>query len=255
MNSKPLLWMVARPTEKSNTVRLFSQVRCIVPLIIAAAFSVGSAQASLVLTGALSGSGAGIGGTNIILNVHANGTEDGCVAWNGTTSVIGPAACPVGSGIPGGDEATGTQTRTILETGIRQAEYLFLVMNPAESGGGSIQLDQMILTIYNANGTLSGFSTSLAAPVFINPSDPGGGSLGFGFKLDAADVATLNASGLLNCDACRFGLASSLSLTSGGQEVFSIVQIVPEPFTILTVAGGLAGLGLLRRYRRTKAKG
>jgi len=137
-----------------------------------------------------------------------------------------------------------------LETGITRAEYLFLIMNPAESGGGSIQVDKMILTIYNANGSLSGFSTSLAVPQFINPSDPGGGSLGFGFKLDAADITTLNNSGLLSCTACRFGLASSLSLTSGGQEVFSIVQIVPEPFTILTVAGGLVALGLLRRYRQ-----
>jgi hypothetical protein len=244
----------------ANTVRPFSQLhRGILPLLLLSAVSsVNSARASLVFQGAIAGTGGGVGTTNVVLDVQGppTGIESGCVAWSASGDVIGSAACPAGSGIAGGNEKTQTTTRTILETGVTGSQYLVVVMNPAEPSGNSIQVENLVLTIYDAAGGLLWTSGNLGAPVFFASSDPGAGSLGFGFALDATQAAA--SAGFINCPTCatnRFGLAASLTLATGSPEVFSIINITPEPVTLVTFAGGLAALALLRRYRRFHAKG
>src|SRR5690349_17112457 len=70
-------------------------------------------NASLVYGGLQTFGGAGLGTVPTILTFQASGTESGCVASMGGSDVIGSAACPVGSGITGGDEKKGaSQTQT-----------------------------------------------------------------------------------------------------------------------------------------------
>ena len=239
-------------------MRPFSRLhRGILPLLLLSAVSsVNSARASLVFAGAIAGSGGGVGTSNVVLDVQATAIESGCVSWNGSANVTGIGTCPAGSGIVGGNEKLQTTTRTVLETGVTSSSFLTVIMNPAEPSGDSIQVENLVLTIYNAAGTLLFTSGNLSAPVFFAASDPGAGSLGFGFTLDATQAAA--SAGFINCPTCatnRFGLAASLTLSAGSPEVFSIINITPEPVTLVTFAGGLAALALLRRYRRFHAKG
>ena len=256
-------WLVIRRAfgGEANTVRPFSQLhRGILPLLLLSAVSsVNSARASLVFQGALAGNGGGVGNANNILDVQGpnTGIESGCVSWNGSANVTGAGTCPAGSGIAGGDEKNPTTTRTILETGVTSSYTLVVVMNPSEPGQDSIQLENLVLTIYNAAGGLLWTSGNLTgAPIFFSSSDPGTGNFGFGFILDATQAAA--SAGFINCATCatnRFGLAASLTLATGSAEQFSIINITPEPVTLVTFAGGLAALALRRRYRRFHAKG
>jgi hypothetical protein len=242
-------------------VRPFSQLhRGILPLLLLSAVSsANSARASLVFQGPIAGSGGGVGSSNVILDVQNTPSESGCVSWSASGNVTGAGTCPAGSGIAGGDEKGQTTTRTVLETGVTGSQFLTVVMNPAEPGGigNSLQVENLVLTIYNAAGTLLWTSGNLTgAPIFFASTDPGAGSLGFGFTLDATQAAA--SAGFINCPTCatnRFGLAASLTLSAGSPEVFSIINVTPEPVTLVTFAGGLAALVLLRRYRRIHAKG
>lgn len=73
-------------------------------LLLAAFLPAATVDASLILTSPDETSGTGLGAVNTVLTVDATGSTDesGCVAYNGTMDVVGPAACP--AGIPGGDE-------------------------------------------------------------------------------------------------------------------------------------------------------
>ena len=218
------------------------------------------ASASLVFAGLVPGGGAGIGTSNVVLTVHGpNGAESGCVGWSSTGNVIGSAACPTANPtIPGGDEQTGssqTQTRSVTETGVTNAEYLFVIFNANEPSGDAITVENLVLTIYDAGGALLFTSGDLLnRPTVIDPSNQGQGNLGFGFAFDATQAAA--AQQYITCGGCgtnRFGLAALLSDNQGSNEVFSIAMITPEPYTFLTVAGGLIALGLFCRRFRARA--
>jgi len=264
MNFRPLRCAAAR--RKSLKVNPLGQLRGIVPLLLlSVALSVNSAQGSLVFVGLVPGGGAGIGTSNVVLTVHSgqDGLETGCVGWNGSTDVIGSAACPstgISPPILGGDESTGssqTQTRSVTDTGVLTAQYLTVILNANEPSGNAIQVENLVLTIYDSGGTLLWTSGNMnPQPINITNSNQGQGNLGFGFVLDSAQAAA--ADPYISCVTCasnRFGLGASLSNAQGSNETFSIVYVVPEPFTMLTAAAGLAALCLLGRYRRANAKG
>src|SRR5262249_53512508 len=79
------------------------------PALLFGAVSAHPASASLVFTGVATGTGAGIGTSNVVLTIQNTGTEQGCVGWNGTADVVGGGACPGGlsPAITGGNEKTG----------------------------------------------------------------------------------------------------------------------------------------------------
>src|SRR5262245_45668387 len=81
-------------------------------------------HASAIFDGLATATGAGVGTSNVVLTIQMTPTESGCVAWNGTTDVVGAGACSGGlsPAISGGDEKTGasqTQTRTVSQTGVQ----------------------------------------------------------------------------------------------------------------------------------------
>jgi hypothetical protein len=248
--------------------------RSVVPiLLLGGAITSNSAYGSLIFEGTATGKGAGIGASNIVLTIQGNPSEQGCVAWNGTTDVHGSAACPGGlsPAITGGNEKTGgsqTLTRTVGGTGVLTGSSLVVVMNLNVPTSG-INVNNVSLSIYSPTGSVlfnSGNMTGI--PVTISNPQGGQGTLGFALQLDSTEAAIANpficTSGA-GCSAAnannRFGLAASLSNTVPGRnDDFSIADTVnvaiaaPEPLTLTTLAGGLFVLGLSRRFRRTRRK-
>lgn len=247
------------------------------------------AYASLVFQGVASGKGAGIGGSNVVLTIQNTPTEQGCVGWSGSASIIGSAACPGGlsPSITGGDEKTGnsqTQAQTVTVTGVQSGFSLAVVLNVSEPGGTLFTVENLSLTIYAANGTvlfnsvnLTGAGVPPSGGITINSSFQGQGNLGFAFSLDAAEASVASHSICTSatqpgCEAVtstelarnatnRIGLAALLTNTQGGNETFSVADfanvaiITPEPLTLLTMAGGLALIGFARRYRGIRPRG
>jgi len=245
------------------------------------------AWGSLVYEGVLSGKGAGIGASNVVLTIQKTGTEQGCVGWNGA-NVIGSAACPGGlsPAITGGDEKTAqsqTGTQTVANTGVQGGSSLVVILNIQEPAGGSITIENISLTAYSPTGTVlynSGNMFDSGTPpgggVFVLNSFQGQGNLGFGFILDATQAAAISpfictsaaaagcgGAGVANAANAnnRLGLAGLLGGTSGGNETFSItdssnvVMAVPEPAPMLTIGAGLALLAVSRRLRGTRRRG
>ena len=241
-------------------------IRGVLPLVfVSIALISSSAQASLVFVGLVPGGGAGIGTSNVVLTLQNTGTESGCVGWNGTTDVVGSAACPtagtnpvvpISPAIPGGNEKTGnsqTQTQTVTAAGITTGSALTVILNANEPGGDQIIVNNLSLTIYSSTGAVLFNSGNLfGAPRTIDSTFQGQGNLGFGFRLDDAQAAAANP--FITCPSCgsnRIGIAALLSDAQGSNETLSIVNIVPEPYTLLTIVGGLIALGLFRRFKRT----
>ncbi len=261
--------------------RKFFLARVVPVIFLLGAVNANLAWGSLVFEGVLSGKGAGIGASNIVLTIQNNPNEQGCVGWNGTKDVLGSAACPSGLNPPiiGGDEKKApsqTQTQTVAGTGLQGGSSLTVILNIQEPAGGSITVENISLTVYSPTGTVL-YNTG---NMFDAGTPPGGGvfvlnSLGFGFVLDATQAAAISpfictSATAAGCGGAgvakaanannRLGLAGLLGGTSGGNETFSIadganVLVVPEPITMLTFGGGLALLALSGRLRGTPRKG
>jgi hypothetical protein len=219
--------------------------------VLLAIIMVGDVKANVVL---LTERGDGIGNVRAVLVMAFPNTESGCVSWNGTVDIIGPAACP--PGITGGNENTGgavqTKTLSIDQAGVVDAQSLRLVFNPNETGGDSITLDQLVLTIYGAATGAILFRGSLASPVTFPATDTGVGFSGPLFALDAAQAALAQAA--FGERANRIGLAAQASLTSGGFENFFIINATPVPtmstWLLLTLGTLLVGAGWMALRQR-----
>jgi hypothetical protein len=237
-------------------------IRVALPCVLLSGVIARPAHASLVFQGLEAGGGAGIGTSNVILTVQNTGTESGCVAWNGTASVVGSTACPAGlsPAITGGNEKTGssqTQTQTVTSTGVLDAYYLTIILNGNEPSGDAITVNNISLSIYNptTGAVLFNSGNLTGSPIVIASTAQGQGNLGFGFTLDSAQAALANP--FITCASCgsnMLGLAVLLSDAQGSNETFSIIYLAPEPFTALTFASGLAAIALFRRYRRAKSR-
>ena len=234
------------------------------------------AYASIITLGVATAQGAGVGVSNVVLTVQKNPTESGCVSWNGTTDVVGSAACAGGlsPAIPGGDEKTGvgqTQTRTVLQTGVLSGSSLIVVLNVGEPSGTLFTVENLSLTIYSPagsilynTGNLVGAGVPPGGGITLNSSDQGVGTLGFAFGLDATQAVVINP--FLSNPNNRFGLSALLTNVAGSNETFFIADSanvsttppapVPEPSTFVLLASGVLGvLGnskrkLLRVVRR-----
>ena len=269
--------------------RKFFLARVVPILCLVGAMNANLAWGSLVYEGVLSGKGAGIGASNIVLTIQNNPTEQGCVGWGGpvTKDVIGSAACPSGlsPSITGGDEKKSpsqTATQTVAATGVQGGSSITVILNIQEPAGGSITIENVSLTVYDPNGNvlyntrnMFDSGTPPGGGIFVQNSFQGQGNLGFGFILDATQAAAISpfictsatATGCGGAGVAKpgnannhLGLAGLLGGTSGGNETFSIadaanVLVVPEPITMLSFGGGLALLALSGRLRGTPRKG
>jgi len=213
------------------------------------------ARASLVYGGSVSTSG-GYGTEQNILTFHDNGTEAGCVKWDGSNNAYG-APCP-GLSFAGPYNQDNSQSETItvqtlVNLGIASAGELGIVLDGSESGGDDITVQQIILYIYNSSGTLLD-SYVFSGPALF-PGDSGSGGQGAFVQLDydQAQDANVHWSTLTN----RIGLAAYITGASGGSETFYVddvtAQPVPEPVSSLTIGSGLIALAFLLRRRARKS--
>ncbi len=211
-----------------------------------------TSYATLVFVGSATSNGGGIGTSNVILTIQNTGTEQGCVAWNGTADVIGSAACPAGlnPAIVGGNEKTGnsqTQTRTITQTGVLSSSSMTVILNVNEPAGGTFTVNNISVTIYSAAGTILYNSGNLLNnPISVVNSFQGQGNPGFAFQLDSTSAAA--AASYFANGTNRIGIAGLLTGTSGSNETFSVADASvltitgPEPSSALLSVAGFGGL-------------
>lgn len=247
---------------------------------VLAAAHMGFASANLIFDDNIDAKGTGFGTQDNILTLHnaggagaATDTEDGTVAWTGTaqTCTGNDVVCTSGQ----------TDLYTFSQLDLVNAEQIILIWNPNEVGGSvETQVDELVLTIYNPNGTTF-FSASLADPVFFDTINHNGvGGEGFGFRLDDTEAAELNTllGGLstTNRDNLIIGLHSSVSFVDDGPDTWTIQslcpagetcgappepctvdcgpQIIPEPQSLLLIAVALLGLSVVRRFPSRRSK-
>lgn len=192
-----------------------------IPLVALSLFAV-PGYGSLVLSQPNETSGTGLGTVNTVLTIQnqaGSTTESGCVAFNGTMDVVGPAACP--AGVSGGDEVGVNQTRTVAELGLSSAFNLRLVFNASEDGDRAITLENLVLRIFSPDGTVL-FSSEPFDPVLFEQAFRGTGTSGFVFRLDTQQAAQANQ--FFANGQNRIGLAASASGVGGGSETFYVAD-------------------------------
>jgi hypothetical protein len=155
-----------------------------------------------------------------------------------------------------GDTQNQTQLQTFSSAGISSAADLRLVFNASEPGGNSINLDNLVLSIFSPAGDTL-FTSGAFSSRTLNPTQPGVGNSGFVFRLDAGQAAQAQAA---FAPGNFIGLLAALSDATGGLETFFVADIdnddifppgqVPEPSAALLAGLVLLGLGTALRLRR-----
>jgi hypothetical protein len=227
------------------------------------------ASASIILVSPIEQTGTGLGAVNTVLTITspANSTiETGCVAPSGSGTTTS------GCGFADSNVQAAIGTPTLSAAGVASAADLRIVFNASEPANASdIQLNALVLTLYNSSGTA--ISThSIAAPIFFSSTLTGTGNSGFVFQLDpgqanSAQSAIDTAGGL---GVVRVGLGASAGVAGGGPgsatgglETFFVEGsstigggggggggAVPEPATNLLIGAGLVGLvAIKKRFR------
>lgn len=259
--------------------------RCFTCLAVLCFFGATSAFASLVDEGLVNFSGTGIGTVSTILTVQSPGnstTEAGCVGWNGTANVIG--SC---NGFTGGDELKGasqTQTQPVsaatpvpgFTESVSSFSNLGLVVNADQPAGSPVNLTNLILTAYSPSGTVVGTAKvdCPAAGCVLSPTAQGIGKAGYVFQINPDQITSTNFASTTFSATDRIGVAASFANATGGPETIFLVSgsslnagggggiagagggQVPEPSSILLIAGGLLCLaGLKRRSSAVKTLG
>jgi hypothetical protein len=191
---------------------------------------------------------------------------------NGMTDIESGSGTPTNQA--NGDASSGTNktsTPTIQATGWTSGAKVGIGFNADQTGGSGITMQSLVLTIYNATGTLVEGTFNLnPAPVQFSAAnlalEPGNGNAVFNFHLTPAQQALFDAI-LAMPGSANFlvGLASTLGCTAssppgcmaandGPDSFVAFAQagqpVVPLPGTLSLFITGLVGLGLLTRRKR-----
>jgi hypothetical protein len=158
----------------------------------------------------------------------------------GTTAMPPPLADDQKYGVP-----------TIGSLGITSANQIGLLFNATENQGDSINVLDVTLKFYMADGTFLG---AIDGSHEFATSNPGNGVAGFTFVVDAGEQAFVN--GLLAAGGAGTTLALEATFAdySGGPETFLVVNLgapppIPEPSTYALMLAGLGAVGFMFRRR------
>ena len=261
-------------------------------LAVSAGGLAGPSSASLMYNAAIQLSAQGFGSAPRDLTVQhtgpgvSNDFESGCVGVAlGGGIVVGPSGCrtsdatvdPNGVVPIGGDEPSPQtdgnkyNTPTLSALGITSANQIGILFNATEPGGDDINVTDITLNFYGANGT---FITSIDGQQNFASSNPGNGVAGFVFVVDPIEQAILNTLifAQANVGSVILSLNASLTNATGGPDTFRIVNLgspictgncggpgggggVPEPHSLAVLVAALIALstGLRRAARERRA--
>lgn len=210
--------------------------------LVAMAFAATTAHAQLEYLGPVELTGTGLGAVNTILTLQNDPTESGSVGLDAT-----------GTQVITGDAKTGasqTLVRSLSELGATSAEDLRIVFNANEPAGNSIDLIDLVMSIYSPSGSLL-FQSGAFSPISFDSTATGTGNSGFLFGLDSADVTFAQSSAFTGDFGFNLvGLSATLGMSAGGPETFfgaAAVPAIPEPATSAMLAMGMLGMTWLRR--------
>jgi PEP-CTERM motif len=221
----------------------------------------GSAFADIVQIGTSAISGTGLGAVATVLTIQSNtGSEAGCVGVSGLGALNTVGVCQ--GSVSGTDTTAINATPSLASLGFTAASQigeLVILFNPGEPAGNAIDLDNLVLALYDASGNALFVSGDFGSAVHFADTDTGTGTSGFPFALDAAQAAAAQAAlGGKDLNSVYVGLSAAASDAQGDHETFFVAREpstptpVPEPATLLTLGSGLvAAVGWARRRKRS----
>lgn len=211
-----------------------------------------TAFASLITIGPAPDNANNIQAQNRTLTVQGPGnstTESGCI-------LFGDAESPCPAGITGGDTTSSQSSPKVVgDLNITSASDLIITFDAVETAGNGINLDALVLLIYDSGGSLI-FSADLAAPIVLASTDNGNGNAEILIGLDAAQAAILDATPGFDSTSI-IGLGANLSQVSAGDDSFYVsnradagLPPIPEPSTWSMLLLGVGAAAAFRHRRQ-----